>query len=553
MPFAASSPCWRSSASAAGCSIAVSGSSRALCYAGSCLPFFYFRTGIIDPWYNLFTFLSVTALIRYAGPDPPGGGAFRFLAESALFLGLAVLTKGPAAVLVFGLTLAVMAVAPRVRWRRRVQPVVGPLQFLQPATDPLRPLQPAQGSEQPSEPPRAAPTRFRPLHGLAFLLIFGLVASSWFLSEIAKGRASLIGDFLRYQRQLFLTPGAGHGGFLLYHFVVLLIGVFPSSVLALPVLFRGWSIRAPRRRVTGVSPASRQVAGSPAAAPVAGLDSVAGSPPDPSRGPATSSRDRYQEWMKALFWVVLILFTIVRTKIIHYSSLCYFPLTFLAAVQVNALLGDNRTPGRAVSSLLTSIGGCIALVAAAIPLVDVLKGPLIAAGWIKDGFVLGQLRMSGGWTVWDELPAAILFGGLLIYWILRRSTPRAVLYLYGVTLGFMLSALLLLVPRIERYTQGPAIDFYESMAGKPVTVSTLGFKSYAQLFYFRKPPPNGSEARTPESLLTGPIDRDAWFVAKVTQKARYLAEHPELKLVGEEGGFVFLLRPRLIRPTGRPM
>ena len=35
--------------------------------------------------------------------------------------------------------------------------------------------------------------------------------------------------------------------------------------------------------------------------------------------------------MMVSFWVVLILFSIVRTKIIHYSSFCYFPLTYLAA------------------------------------------------------------------------------------------------------------------------------------------------------------------------------------------------------------------------------
>ncbi len=35
--------------------------------------------------------------------------------------------------------------------------------------------------------------------------------------------------------------------------------------------------------------------------------------------------------MLILFWVVLILFTIVKTKIVHYSSLCYFPLTFIGA------------------------------------------------------------------------------------------------------------------------------------------------------------------------------------------------------------------------------
>ena len=41
--------------------------------------------------------------------------------------------------------------------------------------------------------------------------------------------------------------------------------------------------------------------------------------------------------MRILFWVVLILFTIVSTKIVHYSSLAYFPLSYLASVEIQKL------------------------------------------------------------------------------------------------------------------------------------------------------------------------------------------------------------------------
>src|SRR6185503_4154106 len=37
----------------------------ALAYAGSLFPSMYFRTGIIDPWFNLFTFLSLSYFILY--------------------------------------------------------------------------------------------------------------------------------------------------------------------------------------------------------------------------------------------------------------------------------------------------------------------------------------------------------------------------------------------------------------------------------------------------------------------------------------------------------
>ena len=37
------------------------------------------------------------------------------------------------------------------------------------------------------------------------------------------------------------------------------------------------------------------------------------------------------KWMRILFWEVIILFSIVTTKIIHYSSMTYLPLSFLGA------------------------------------------------------------------------------------------------------------------------------------------------------------------------------------------------------------------------------
>ena len=41
-----------------------------------------------------------------------------------------------------------------------------------------------------------------------------------------------------------------------------------------------------------------------------------------------NEENRWIERHKVLFWVVLILFSIVKDKIIHYSSLCWLPLSF---------------------------------------------------------------------------------------------------------------------------------------------------------------------------------------------------------------------------------
>ena len=48
-------------------------------------------------------------------------------------------------------------------------------------------------------------------------------------------------------------------------------------------------------------------------------------------------------WMRILFWVVLLLFTIVKTKIVHYSSMTYLPLSFLATSVIFALSQNENT------------------------------------------------------------------------------------------------------------------------------------------------------------------------------------------------------------------
>ena len=70
-------------------------------FGGSVLPFLYFKSGIIDPWFNLFIFLGIYCSYRFFLSDK---NRMLNLTGSAIFIGLAILTKGPVALLVFMLT-----------------------------------------------------------------------------------------------------------------------------------------------------------------------------------------------------------------------------------------------------------------------------------------------------------------------------------------------------------------------------------------------------------------------------------------------------------------
>src|SRR3984885_13970296 len=79
----------------------------ALAYGGSLFPNMYFKSGIIDPWFNLFTFLSLYYFILYHwkrnGFDKQGldKSPVYYVLCSGIFMGLAVLTKGQVSLMVF--------------------------------------------------------------------------------------------------------------------------------------------------------------------------------------------------------------------------------------------------------------------------------------------------------------------------------------------------------------------------------------------------------------------------------------------------------------------
>ena len=85
----------------------------ALVFFASLLPHIYFKSGIIDPVFNFFIFLSVYFMIRVMAKD--GSSIWKLALFSGLFSGLSVLTKGPVGFLLLGLTLVVYLIYKRFK------------------------------------------------------------------------------------------------------------------------------------------------------------------------------------------------------------------------------------------------------------------------------------------------------------------------------------------------------------------------------------------------------------------------------------------------------
>ncbi len=424
-----------------------------LVYAGSILPFFYFKSGIIDPWFNLFIFLGISRLSYYFIYDRKRA---QNIALSAFFIGLAILTKGPVAVLILTFVFIIYLIHRRFRINATVRDVV------------------------------------------IFFVVIVLTGGLWFILQILSGNFGIIRDFIVYQIRLFTTHDAGHGGFLLYHFVILLAGVFPASVLALPMLFRK----------TG----------------------------------ETERQQAFGYWMKILFWTVLILFTIVQTKIVHYSSLCYFPLTFIATVFVWKLYkGEYKWP-RWTKILLVVIASIYALAVAALPVIGKYSHEIIDSGIIKDPFATANLMAVVRWSWWEIIPGLLFLVCTVYFLFYKKKINAAIPGLFAGTIFFIYFTIVFITPKIEGYSQRAAIEFYQSLQNRKVYIATLGFKSYAHLFYAQMKPYEDERASDTGWLLNGEIDRPAYFVFKIQRKAKYLDAYPQLEIIAEKNGFVFAMR-----------
>ncbi|MFN3488509.1 MAG: ArnT family glycosyltransferase [Emticicia sp.] len=431
----------------------------ALMYLGAFTPHLYFKSGIIDPTFNLCIFLGIYFFFR-AKTDLKKSMTNTLFA--GIFIGLAILTKGPVGGLIWGLTVF--------------------FYFLT--------------------------IRFKQFISWKETLVFGiscvLVASIWFANELVNNGFWFINEFITYQIRLFSTPDAGHGQPFYYHFVVVLIGCFPISIFAI----RAFTYNHAK------------------------IDN------------ALTELTAFVPWMKTTFWVVMILFSIVTTKIVHYSSMVYFPVSFLAAKFLYDWLNERATWTQWVSFGLLSIGFVLSLVLAAVPFVGMHTQEIIP--YIKDPFAVKNLEAAVEWHIYEMFIGIIYFAVIILAVVfIRKQSKKAFIYTLSLATAvclFLFGAIV--VPKIERYTQGAAIDFYESKRGQDVYIHVLGFKSYAHLFYFQKPVSKISAEKGEayeDWLLNGNVDKPVFFVTKFDRYEEY-RNHPNLELIKEENGFVFLKR-----------
>lgn len=426
-----------------------------LSYFGSILPHLYFKSGIIDPWFNLFIFLSIYFLIK--SEDEKAQHTPLSIFMGGLFSGLAILTKGPVGYLIASLAWFFKSLIYRDLSLRKIKQYI------------------------------------------YFSITALLVTMLWFGVETLKNGLWFIQTFIEYNIRLAKTEDAGHGGFVGYHFVVIFFGCFPASIFALRSLFKNYNF--------------------------------------------FDEKVNFTRWMKVLFWVVIILFSIVQSKIVHYSSMCYLPLTFLSAITLKHLL-DSPFIYPFIKKLVVSLGILLGALVAIIPFIgqhiSILK-PLFQ----EDIFALKNLDAAVYWSGWEAVAGVFLiFTSIAFIFALKmRGILRGVIHLFLTTAIFVNLVLILFINNIEGYSQNAAIEFYKSKSKEDCYVATYGYKSYAHIFYTQKRVPQNPLHSNHEWLMRGEIDKPTYWVAKYSNKNE-LDSVSTLKYLYDKNGFVFYERIR---------
>ena len=434
-----------------------------LCFMGSILPHFYFKSGIIDPWFNYFIFISLYFLYRYLKES-----SLWLIIAAGLFCGLAVFTKGPVAYLLLMLTLVCYQLfnANRIQSIRRAF-----LPYILPA--------------------------------LLFTVLSFSFLTLWYAIDIWQRGPALFYDFMAYQVRLLSTEDAGHGGFPGYHVVVLLIGCFPASFIA------GYAFK--------------------------------------NKSAYTYTRSSFSTLLLILGIVVLVVFSLVQSKIVHYSSLCYYPISFFAAIALVQLHRKKWLLPRFIQTAILSIFLLLSVL--------LIVAPLIPMSWVqpllsKDPFAQANLNATLKWSILPMILAGI-YGIIAIALFLYGTSVRlhrvVTSAYFGLTIAYLHLFFWFYLPNVERISQHSAIAFFHSLRYENAHVGVYGYKSYAPLFYANVQPDTLFAQNTREAvLLHTPLPKPIYMLTKepYTNQLDSLG----FECYGRLNGFVFLLKNPATKP-----
>jgi hypothetical protein len=259
---------------------------------------------------------------------------------------------------------------------------------------------------------------------------------------------------------------------------------------------------------------------------------------------------------------------------VHYSSLCWLPLTFLSAYAIESMTNKVFKLKVIYTILITFIGLIISAIVFAIPYMLMYHKDILIQN-IKDDFAVSNIAANVHWTWFDTLPSLLLAIGIIAFIFLKingnKSTTQYSVLLISVIL-FVTSTSIILVPKVEQHTQNAIITFLKSKQKENCYIHNVGYKTYAIYFYAQTKPLkfmdglnmvrekyfreksvknylqlNEKERNELDSIERNwlmnneQIDKPTYFIAKINYQ-QDLDKNKRLKLILNQNGFVVYQR-----------
>jgi len=333
----------------------------------------------------------------------------------------------------------------------------------------------------------------RPLDVIAFLGSTLLLASSWFaVISLIYGPEFVI-QFVTYQLRITGTND-GHPGFIGFHSLVFLFGCFPFSIFIFRSIFRRSLYRERRFTILAFT----------------------------------------------LFGSVLVLFElIVKTKLIHYSSMLYAPGSFLAAQSVWRIWQGKIKVNAFELVALTLVAFLLAVPLLLLPYVG--NNHKVLDSFLPGASIQAYLDTPVTWGWETFLPGGFLLLATalsLLFWLQGKPKPAIVTLIATGALSANLSWILL-GSRLDAYIETPMVRYIAQVGTAPLAF--YGPLTYLPSFYAKRAIANPHSPAELEKLIAQ--QPNLQVVVRASEMGE-MAQFPSLKIQNRYGAFL-LLGPNL--------
>jgi 4-amino-4-deoxy-L-arabinose transferase-like glycosyltransferase len=377
----------------------------ALIYISMLLPQLYHRSGLAEPWFCFFIYLSIYNLARVIEARQESGEKFYRKKEvfSNLFYSFfaavgAVMTKGLEGYIVILLTYWLVFLLSSARYGFGYNSI------------------------------------FR------WTFYFVLFIMIWIGIEYKWHGISYLEPFLNYQWSSLNIDKATWTNRFSFQFIILMLGCFPASVFALN------SVRVKTYE--------------------------------------SNIQKIFRLCMASCLIIVMIIVSLFKIKLAHYSVLAYFPISYFAAYSIRYIIEEGKEIKKIIY-VLFALGALIWTTC--LVLLPITKANLnVFEKYIHEDTLHQALSMHYPWEKFEiffGIGFFILFltSFLLLVFQKKKLVGFFILFLGGMVLNNAL--LLYYVPKIEQLTQGPQVEFVKNNKNEKAFYHYYGGLSFIPNFY----------------------------------------------------------------------